>query len=92
MGRQQHEFPVRGGVVVIPEDWCALHCRREPIRWRLPGHRVCGECWHFYRSGAHLRWAELRCARRIYGRGERRYLLRALWKPIYSCPLCAHDF
>ncbi len=78
----------------------------DPRGW--PGHRTCPECLHYFPSAWHLRltlaWVMLRMAfrkPRHWRPGspwsnvwDLRYALTALRpkRPIYSCPLCAHDF
>lgn len=81
------------------DDHCFTHMRDEPFPdqpWHF-GAQLCPECWHFYRTGLHLRisayWAYVRTARKPWGRWTDVFTgLRAFWRKHYSCAHCSHDF
>lgn len=90
----------------LPEDWCMIHNRSEPVR---PGdYRICGECWHVFRTAEELvaethraeldSWKFWRSAAAVQQPAEReRWLATALPErrdpeKIFACPHCTHDF
>lgn len=66
-------------------DWCYGCARCEPLR--LGDYRVCGECFHVFRTEEEL-----------IERASRRWMVGADHSPtsvadsIAVCPICAHDF
>lgn len=67
-----------------PDDWCFIHGIEEPFR--EGDYRVCGECWHVFRTPEEL-VAE---TAKYFDHPEAPPVPTA--DEIWTCPLCAHDF
>lgn len=69
-------------------DWCYYHERDEPVPEDGCVFRICGECFHLFRTAEDLmqqhslELAKLKLERRTAPSVE----------AIYACPFCAHDF
>lgn len=45
----------------VPTDECRdVHCHWHHVDEPGAGYRLCGECFHLFRTGADLRWAQRR--------------------------------
>lgn len=84
-----------------PDERCATnaHCWSHNVdELDQPGdYRVCGECWHIFRTEEDLLQAnkDLLEAMRIATPKHLRYQVpvpEASGERIYSCPFCTHDF
>lgn len=67
-------------------SWCYGCMRCEPLR--EGDYRICGECFHVFRTPAELVGADLAVVRRL---GEDEPDPRPA-DQIAVCPVCAHDF
>lgn len=78
------------GPACPPGTHCHIHNVDEPAR---PGdYRVCGECWHVFRTVGEL-VAEYNDLHGEMGYDQNGTVVDGHPEPaIYACPLCTHDF